>query len=38
MTKTEVNMEGMFFVEKIIDKKTIKGVDHYLIKWLGYDK
>lgn len=30
--------QEFFLVEKILDKKVIKGVDYYHIKWLGYDK
>ncbi|EGT31715.1 hypothetical protein CAEBREN_00492 [Caenorhabditis brenneri] len=30
--------QGFFIVEKILDKKTVKGKAFFLIKWDGYDE
>jgi len=28
----------VFRIEKVIRKKKINGIEHGLVKWLGYDK
>lgn len=32
------NSEGLFLVDKVLDKRTVKGSVQYLIQWKGYGK
>uniref|UniRef100_A0A915ELR0 Chromo domain-containing protein n=1 Tax=Ditylenchus dipsaci TaxID=166011 RepID=A0A915ELR0_9BILA len=37
-TSMNNNGTGILFVEKILNKRNIRGSVHYLIKWLGYEE
>lgn len=36
MGKKHASKEGAYEVEKILDRKKIKGRVHYLVKWMNY--
>ena len=37
-TKFKKFQNKMYEVEKVLNKKIVRGKNHYLIKWKGYDK
>jgi hypothetical protein len=37
-TKFQKFQNKMYEVEKVLNKKIVRGKNHYLIKWKGYDK